>query len=70
MEKILHTLTSNWWGIIIICLAAIVVIVAVSALLYRPFFKRFYDIVLSGMALLVLSPILLVLIIVGAINMK
>ena len=70
MEKILHTLTSNWWGIVIICLAAIAVIVAVSALLYRPFFKRFYDIVLSGMALLVLSPILLVLIIVGAINMK
>lgn len=70
MEKILHTLISNWWGIVIICVVALALLVLVSALLYRQFFKRFYDIVLSGMALLVLSPILLVLIIVGAINMK
>ena len=70
MDKILHTLISNWWGIVIICVAALALIVLASALLYRQFFKRFYDIVLSGMALLVLSPILLVLIIVGAINMK
>lgn len=70
MDKILHTLISNWWGIVIICVVALALLVLVSALLYRQFFKRFYDIVLSGMALLVLSPILLVLIIVGAINMK
>lgn len=70
MEKILHTLISNWWGIVIICVVALALLVLISALLYRQFFKRFYDIVLSGMALLVLSPILLVLIIVGAINMK
>ena len=70
MDKILHTLTSNWWGIVIICVAALALLVLVSALLYRQFFKRFYDILLSGMALLVLSPILLILIIVGAIKMK
>lgn len=70
MEKILHTLISNWWGIVIICVVALALLVLISALLYRQFFKRFYDIVLSGMALLVLSPILLILIIVGAINMK
>lgn len=70
MDKILHTLISNWWGIVIICVVALALLVLVSALLYRQFFKRFYDIVLSGMALLVLSPILLVLIIVGAIKMK
>lgn len=70
MEQFLHNLVSTWWGIVIICVVAVALWVLLSALLYRQFFKRFYDIVLSGMALLVLSPILLVLIIVGAINMK
>lgn len=41
-----------------------------STILYRQFFKRFYDIVLSGIAIIVLSPLLLVLTIVGAIKMK
>ncbi len=41
-----------------------------SSILYRQFFKRFYDIVLSGLAIIVLSPLLLVLTIVGAIKMK
>lgn len=41
-----------------------------SALFYRTFFKRFYDIFLSGLAILVLSPFLLILIVVGAVNMK
>lgn len=70
MEQFLHNLVTTWWGILIICIVALFVWVMLSALLYRPFFKRFYDIVLSGMALLVLSPILLILIIVGAIKMK
>ncbi|MBQ8739420.1 MAG: sugar transferase [Clostridia bacterium] len=38
--------------------------------MYRQFFKRFYDILLSGLAILALSPILLVLIVLGAIKMK
>lgn len=70
MEKIVHNLTTTVWGIIILCVVALAVLVLVSALFYKRFFKRFYDIVLSGMALLVLSPILLVLIILGAIKMK
>ena len=41
-----------------------------SGILYKQFFKRFYDIVLSGIAIIVLSPLLLVLTIVGAIKMK
>ena len=41
-----------------------------SNILYRQFFKRFYDIVLSGLAIIVLSPLLLVLTGVGAIKMK
>ena len=70
MKEFLTNLTSTWWGILIICAVALVVWVAISALLYRQFFKRFYDVVLSGLAILCLSPILLILIIVGAIKMK
>ena len=70
MKEFLANLTSTWWGILIICAVALAVWIALSALLYRQFFKRFYDIVLSGFAILCLSPILLILIIVGAIKMK
>lgn len=70
MGELLKTLTTQWWGILIICVLALAVWIIISALLYRVFFKRFYDVVLSGLALLVLSPVFLILIIVGAIKMK
>ena len=41
-----------------------------SDIFYKQFFKRFYDVILSGFALIVLSPILLVLTILGTIKMK
>ena len=41
-----------------------------SDIFYRQFFKRFYDIVLSGLAIIVLSPVLIVLTILGSIKMK
>ena len=70
MEQFLHNLISTWWGITIICVIGVLLWLALSALLYRQFFKRFYDILLSGLAILVLSPVLLVLIVLGAIKMK
>ena len=70
MKEFFEKLISEWWGITIIVVVALVVWVLLSALLYRSFFKRFYDIVLSGLALIVLSPILLILIVLGAIKMK
>ena len=60
----------EWWQILLICLGTALVWVLLSALFYRVFFKRFYDIVLSGLAILLLSPVLLVLIVLGAIKMK
>lgn len=59
-----------WYYIVLIVLACIACWLGLSALLYRQFFKRFYDIVLSGLALIVLSPVLLILTILGAIKMK
>ena len=70
MDEILNALTSTWWGISLICALSLLVFVVLSALLYKQFFKRFYDVLLSGIAILVLSPIFLILIIVGAIKMK
>ena len=69
MDKILHSLTT-WWGITIFGAVALCLIVLISAALYRQFFKRFYDVVLSGMAIVALSPVLLILIVLGAIKMK
>ena len=70
MEKFLHSMLSEWWGIALIVIFALAIWLFLSAALYKQFFKRFYDILLSGMALIVLSPVLLVLIILGAIKMK
>ncbi len=70
MEEFFKLLMTTWWGITLICVVAVAVWVLLSAIFYRVFFKRFYDIVLSGLALLLLSPVLLILIVLGAIKMK
>lgn len=58
------------WQILLICIAAACVWILLSAVLYRQFFKRFYDFVLSLFAFIVLLPLLLVLTIVGAAAMR
>ena len=60
----------EWYYILLIIITSVFVWFLLSCLLYKQFFKRFYDIVLSGVAIIVLSPILLILSIVGAIAMK
>ena len=69
VKEFFENLISSWWGITIICIIAVALWITLSALLYRPFFKRFYDFTLSLVAIIVLSPLLLVLTIVGAIAM-
>lgn len=70
MKELFDYLTSSWWGILIIITVALTLLILLSAVLYRQFFKRFYDIVLSAIGILIISPILLVLIVLGAIKMK
>ncbi len=41
-----------------------------SEMFYKSFFKRFYDIILSALGLIILSPVYIVLIIAGAVKMK
>lgn len=69
MKEFFNTLTTTPWGITIICVVAVALWLVLSIVLYRPFFKRFYDFVLSLVGLIVLSPILLILIIVTAVAM-
>lgn len=70
MKDLFEKLISEWWGIAILATVFVLLWALLSVVLYRPFFKRFYDVVLSGLALIVLSPVLLILTIVGAIKMK
>ncbi len=70
MEKFFRDLTNTWWGITILCVVGVAVWILLSAALYRQFFKRFYDFVLSLIAIVVLSPLLLILTIAGAIAMR
>lgn len=70
MEKFFRELTNTWWGITILCVVCAAVWILLSAALYRQFFKRFYDFILSLIAIVVLSPLLLILTIVGAIAMR
>lgn len=70
MEAFFHSLLSTWWGITIICVVAVIVLFLLSMWLYKLFFKRFYDFILSLFAIVVLLPLLLILTIVGAIAMR
>lgn len=70
MEQILDFLLGTVWGYIIIGIVGALAFVFLSAIWYKACFKRFYDIVLSTLAILILSPVLIVLTIIGAIKMK
>ena len=60
----------EWWQILLIVTGSVLLLFLLSIVLYKQFFKRFWDIVLSGLAIIVLSPLLIILTIVGAIAMK
>lgn len=60
----------EWWHILLIVLGGVVLLFVLSVIFYKPVFKRFWDIVLSFLALTVFSPLFLLLMIVDAIAMK
>lgn len=70
MENIVQLFTNTWWGITVLCLIGFVLWFALSALLYKIFFKKFYDILFSGLALIALSPLFLVISIIIKITSK
>lgn len=70
MKEFLQKLTNTRWGITVICVVTLAVWLLLSAALYKPFFKRFYDVLLSFIAIVVFSWLFLILIIVGAIKME
>ena len=60
----------EWYWILSIVLGTVLLLFLLSWLLYKQFFKRFWDIVLSGLAIVTLSPFLLLLCLLGLIFMK
>lgn len=60
----------EWWQILLIILGGLLVLFLLSIVLYKQFFKRFWDIVLSGLAIIILSPLLIILTIIGLFAMK
>lgn len=60
----------EWYYILAIVLGSIIVWFLLSALFYKQFFKRFYDVIISGIAIIILSPLFIILTIVGTIAMK
>ena len=60
----------EWYWILLIVLGSLLLLFLLSIVLYRQFFKRFWDIILSFLAITVFSPLIIILMIVGAIAMK
>ena len=60
----------EWWQILLTALGGAALLLVLSIVFYKPFFKRFWDVVLSGFAIVVLLPLLLILTVVGAIAMR
>jgi len=60
----------EWWQILLIVVGSVILWFVLSIVLYKPIFKRLYDFLLSLIAIIILSPILLILTIIGAIAMK
>lgn len=59
----------NWWQILLIVLGSIALLLLLTVLFYRQFFKRFWDIVLSFSAIIILSPLYILLSIAVLIGM-
>lgn len=70
MKECFRDFFATPWGVVILICLAIIVWLLLSVLLYKVFFKRFYDILLSFIALLLLAPLFLLLGVVGAVKMK
>lgn len=48
---------TSWWGILITILVGLVLII----ILYRPFFKIFFDLLVSFLAIIILSPVFIII---------
>lgn len=59
----------EWYWIVLIVIGSLAVWLTFSAVFYKQFFKRFYDIVLSVFALIVLSPLLAIVAIIARIKL-
>lgn len=57
-------------GILLIILVSLTALIGCSIAFYKSFFKRFWDILISSMMIIILSPLFIILIILGIVFMK
>ena len=60
----------EWYWILTIILSSFLLLFLISLVFYRPFFKRFWDIVLSGLAIIVFLPVIIIFTVLGFICMR
>ena len=60
----------EWYFIVLICLAAVALLFVLAVIFYKPFFKRAIDLVLSGLAIIILLPFWIVVFIAIKIDSK
>ena len=60
----------TWWQYLLLAVFGLSLLIFLSCVFYKQFFKRFWDILLSGLGIIILSPIFVVLCILGLIFMK
>lgn len=70
MGNFFENVFSTWYGIVIFTFICFIMLLFLSIIFYKRFFKRFYDIVLSLIAIICLSPFLLIIMIISTIKMK
>ena len=64
MNEFFETIFTNWWGILLFVLVCLLALFVLSAVFYRLFFKRVYDILFS---IVLLVPFFLVFIVIAPI---
>ena len=60
----------KWYIAVLAAICGLTVLYVLSSVFYKQFFKRFYDIVLSGLAIIFLSPVIILLTVLGVVKMK
>ena len=60
----------DWYWIVLICLSSVAALFTLVILLYKPFFKRVIDIVLSGLASVIFIPLWIVIVVAIKIDSK
>lgn len=60
----------DWYWIVLICLSSVMLLLFLAVLFYKPVFKRLIDIILSGLAIIILIPFWIIIVVAIKIDSK